>query len=64
MEVDEALTLSHPRWTPEGFHFCGLLPVRGWRAKFICPSVFKKFVSRNLTEEELRNSWDIASHQA
>jgi hypothetical protein len=61
--IDNTLVLSQPLWTPDGFHCCGLLPVKSWNARSICPSVFKKWVSRTLTDAELRSCWDIGTEQ-
>jgi len=40
-EVDSSLNQARPIWTPQGFHFGGLLPIRKLADSFLCPSVFK-----------------------
>jgi hypothetical protein len=63
-KVDATVNVSRPLWTTQGFHFGGLLPAQKLSALVLCPSVFKKYVTRMLNLEEIKHCWDLGPDQA
>jgi hypothetical protein len=56
-------TLNKAFWCTDGYHPGGLFNLAKPDAKYICPSVFKKFVSRTVTFQELLQCMDISPDQ-